>query len=206
MVIFWDFTNRKCTSKSENPSFFSFSLFFLGIFLFFLLYFHNHGNWALVVLNVLQRCSQCTTRHICRGSVYSMDYYDDNYGDYVTSNNVCHTVICFPSTSQSPTDSCRTQRIPGDSWGFLRIPQDYTIISVILSWRRKILWCPQESSGLGQSLAEFLLNYIFIRQRSCDLVWPYSQHLEFLSIDRLNQLKLRFIKKIYINWCYYIVF
>ena len=28
------------------------------------------------------------------------------------------------STSQSPTDSCSTQRIPGDSWGFLRILQD----------------------------------------------------------------------------------
>ena len=66
------------------------------------------------------------------------------------------------STSQSPTDSCRTQRIPGDSWGFLRIPQDYTIISVILSWRRKILSSPQESSGLGQSLAEFLLNWSIV--------------------------------------------
>ena len=35
--------------------------------------------------------------------------------------------------------------IPEDSWGFL---QDYTIILVILSWRRKILSSPQESWGL----------------------------------------------------------
>ena len=39
-----------------------------------------------------------------------------------------------------------------DSWGFLRIPQDLTIILVILSWRKIILSSPQ------QSLEEFLLN------------------------------------------------
>ena len=49
-------------------------------------------------------------------------------------------------------------QIPAGLKGFLGIPQDYTIISVILSWKRKILSSPQESSGLGQSLAEFLLN------------------------------------------------
>ena len=38
------------------------------------------------------------------------------------------------STSQSPTDSCRTHRNPEDSPGFLRIPQDSSIILVILSW------------------------------------------------------------------------
>ena len=38
------------------------------------------------------------------------------------------------SMSQSPTDSCRTHRIPEDSPGFLRIPQDSSIILVILSW------------------------------------------------------------------------
>ena len=41
---------------------------------------------------------------------------------------------------------------------FLRIPQDYTITWVILSWRKIILSSPQESSGQGQSLEEFLLN------------------------------------------------
>ena len=43
------FTNTKYhgTSKLGNPSFFSFSLSFLGIFLCFLLYSHNHENRAL---------------------------------------------------------------------------------------------------------------------------------------------------------------
>ena len=49
-------------------------------------------------------------------------------------------------------------QIPAGLKGFLRIPQDYTIISVTLSWMRKFLSSPQESSGLGQSLAEFLLH------------------------------------------------
>ena len=51
-------------------------------------------------------------------------------------------------TYQSPTHSCRTQRIHEDSSGLHYNFSDF----------RKILSSPQESSGLGQSLAEFLLN------------------------------------------------
>ena len=54
-------------------------------------------------------------------------------------------------TSQSPTDSCRTQGIPEDSSGL-----HYNFSNFELE--EKILSSPQESSGLGQSLAEFLLN------------------------------------------------
>ena len=51
--IWWwfskNFTNRRCSSKLGNPSFFSFSLSFLGNFLCFLLYSHNHDNRAYLV-------------------------------------------------------------------------------------------------------------------------------------------------------------
>ena len=45
-----------------------------------------------------------------------------------------------------------------DSWGFLGIPEDSSGLHYNFSDFGKILSSPQESSGLGQSLAEFLLN------------------------------------------------
>ena len=45
-----------------------------------------------------------------------------------------HNIVKVFSTSQSPTDSCRTHRIPEDSPGFLRIPQDWDRIPAKLEY------------------------------------------------------------------------
>ena len=60
-------------------------------------------------------------------------------------------VVLMHSTSQSPTDSCRTQRIPEDSSGLHYNLSDFEL-------EENNSESPQESSGLGQSLEEFLLN------------------------------------------------
>ena len=49
-ILWWFskiFTKAEVFSKLGNPSFFSFSLSFLGIFLCLLLYSHNHDNRAI---------------------------------------------------------------------------------------------------------------------------------------------------------------
>ena len=100
------------------------------------------------------------------------------------------------STSESPTDFCRTQGIPGD---FSRL--HYNFSNFELEEKNSV-----KSSGILRTGTEFgrISAKLEYSQRSCDLVWSYSEHLEFLSIDRFDQSKLRFI--IYMGWCYYIVF
>ena len=89
-----------------------------------------------------------------------------------------------------------------DSWGFLRIPEDssglhYNLSNFELEENNSV-----KSSGILRTGTEF--GRISAKpEYSTSLLdrghVTYFQHLEFLSIDRLDQLKSRFIKRVYIS-------
>ena len=101
----------------------------------------------------------------------------------------CQMVIVVEavSTSQSPTDSCRTQRIPEDSSGLHYNFSDFELEEKI----------SVKSSGIVRTGTEFgrisaTLEYIPSLARG-HVTWSD------LILDRFNQLKLRFIEYIYID-------
>ena len=71
----------------------------------------------------------------------------------------CHSEASeVPSTSQSPTDSCRTHRIPEDSPGFLRIPQDSSGLLYHFGDFELVETNTDKSPGFLRTGTEFLLN------------------------------------------------
>ena len=132
---------------------------------------HNSRGWVLQVLLVISKIKHNSPPNSIQGSPNwwqceilkkdqpEMKHKMDGW-DWITDLQclvllLVLAVLLFTLFEQYFSVPHRFLQDCQDSWGFLRIPQDssgflqdYTIILVILSWRRKFLSSPQESWGL----------------------------------------------------------
>ena len=120
MVIFWNFTKRKCLVSHEIPPFL---FLFPWIFLCFLLYSHNHGNQALdsylwCIISIKTYCcwgyfffqAQGFAVHVRESQVPGISKFHHNYSKMQISRHLCNFLkLCLTLYKQPLEEGGRNE-------------------------------------------------------------------------------------------------